>query len=104
MCLEICRRFAVEPSACIKIGDTPSDIAEGRNAGMWTIGITRTGNMVGLSQSAWEALPVPQQHSLLEKAAADLLAHGAHAVAQSVAEAQPQIEAILARSERGELP
>ena len=30
--------------AMIKIGDTPSDIEEGLNAGMWTVGVTRTGN------------------------------------------------------------
>ena len=35
--------------ACVKIGDTATDIAEGLNAGMWTIGITRTGNEIGLS-------------------------------------------------------
>src|SRR5262249_4379679 len=40
--------------SCVKIGDTPADIAEGLNAGMWTIGITATGNEVGLSQSDWE--------------------------------------------------
>ena len=34
---------------CVKIGDTPSDIAEGLNAGMWTIALTATGNEVGLS-------------------------------------------------------
>ena len=33
---------------CVKIGDTPVDIAEGINAGMWTIGITATGNEIGL--------------------------------------------------------
>ena len=35
---------------CVKIGDTPSDIAEGINAGMWTIGITAIGNEIGLSR------------------------------------------------------
>jgi phosphonoacetaldehyde hydrolase len=33
----------------VKIGDTISDIEEGLNAGMWTIGIARTGNMIGLT-------------------------------------------------------
>ena len=42
--------------ACVKVGDTPSDIAEGLNAGMWTIGITRTGNEVGLSKVELDAL------------------------------------------------
>ena len=42
---------------CVKIGDTASDIAEGINAGMWTVGITATGNEIGLSRGDWEALP-----------------------------------------------
>ena len=41
---------------CVKIGDTPSDVAEGSNAGMWTIGLTATGNEIGLSHEEWEAL------------------------------------------------
>ena len=38
----------------VKIGDTPADIAERLNAGMWTIAITTTGNEVGLSRAQWE--------------------------------------------------
>jgi phosphonoacetaldehyde hydrolase len=104
MCLDICRRFAVDPAQCIKIGDTPSDIAEGRNAGMWTIGITRTGNMVGLSYAAWESLTPEEQTEFLSQAETALLRQGAHAVAASVAECLAQIEQIISRSGRGELP
>ena len=52
----------------VKIGDTPSDMEEGRNAGMWCIGITRTGNEVGLTAAEWVAAPAPQQANALEKA------------------------------------
>src|ERR1700722_11037194 len=45
------------PAACVKIGDTVVDIEEGKNAGMWTIGLTRTGNLIGLDQEQWELLP-----------------------------------------------
>jgi len=104
MCLEICRRFEVKPWECIKLGDTASDIAEGRNAGMWTIGIARTGNMVGLSKLDWEALAQEDQRGLLNRAAAELMREGAHAVAESVADCLPQVEEILMRSIRGERP
>ena len=40
----------------VKIGDTAVDIDEGLNAGMWTIGITRTGNEVGLTPAEWTSL------------------------------------------------
>lgn len=98
MCLEICRRFDVRPAECIKIGDTASDIGEGRNAGMWTIGIARTGNMVGLSEADWLALPLTDRQTLLEAAKSSLLQAGAHAVAESVAECLPQVEAIATRA------
>ena len=43
-------RLGVYPlSAFVKVGDTPSDIQEGRNAGAWTVGVTRTGNSIGLA-------------------------------------------------------
>jgi len=104
MVLEICRRFGVSPPECIKIGDTISDVAEGQNAGMWTIGITRTGNMIGLSKGDWNQLSPETQQAQLAAAAETLLAAGAHAVAQSVAESLPQVDAIRRRSAQGELP
>jgi phosphonoacetaldehyde hydrolase len=72
------------PSACIKIGDTPSDIQEGLNAGMLTIGLTRTGNMIGLSAADWEALPSSDKHVHLARAEQDLLAAGAHFIAEDL--------------------
>ncbi|HXK01941.1 MAG TPA: phosphonoacetaldehyde hydrolase [Verrucomicrobiae bacterium] len=70
---------------CVKIGDTPSDIGEGRNAGMWTIGITATGNQVGLSLAEWDALPAAEQSRREREAAGRLAGAGAHFVAPSVA-------------------
>lgn len=32
------------PSRCVKVGDTPSDIEEGRNAGAWTVGVVESSN------------------------------------------------------------
>jgi len=61
------------PSDWAKIGDTPSDIEEGRNAGMWTIGVVDTGNEAG--------------------DASRLLAAGAHFVCASV----PQAAALVAQ-------
>ena len=45
------RQLGVFPmSTFVKVGDTPIDVAEGHNAGMWTVSIVRTGNEVGLSE------------------------------------------------------
>ncbi len=91
-------------SAFVKIGDTPSDIAEGRNAGMWTIAITRTGNEIGLSKRDWDALPPAEQKTLELEAAARLTTAGAQYVAASLAECSQFLEDIDRRIAAGEHP
>src|SRR5580704_11632144 len=73
------------PSSCVKIGDTISDIEEGRNAGMWTIGLTRTGNMIGLDAPAVAALPDNERADLISRAESTLYSSGAHFVAEDLA-------------------
>jgi phosphonoacetaldehyde hydrolase len=72
------------PSACVKIGDTISDIQEGRYAGMWTIGLTRTGNMIGLNETSWALLPHSEQQSRLKHAESQLLDAGADFIAEDL--------------------
>lgn len=71
-------------SCCVKIGDTVSDIQEGQNAGMWTIGLTRTGNLVGLSAEEWERLAGAEKRSRLRNAETILHRAGAHFVAEDL--------------------
>ena len=86
MCYLSAIRLKTYPlSAFVKIGDTPTDMEEGRNAGMWTIGITRTGNEVGLTEEEWQRLPGTDQNDLLRTAERRLLDAGAHYTAESVA-------------------
>ncbi len=86
----------------VKIGDTISDIEEGRNAGMWTIGIARTGNMIGLSAEELAALPPPEQKILMSAARRQLHDAGAHYVAGSVSELD--LDPIEYRLSKGERP
>jgi phosphonoacetaldehyde hydrolase len=72
------------PSLCVKIGDTISDIEEGRNAGMWTIGITRTGNLIGLDAVQWAELPEVEKQSLLAAASRQFLDAGADFIAEDI--------------------
>ena len=91
------------PAAVLKVGDTIPDVGEGRNAGVWTVGVTRTGSEVGLLAEDLEALPPEEQASRIERARQTLLAAGAHFVVDSVAAIPrlvPEIEMRLARGER----
>lgn len=93
-CYRIAERLGVYPlSRAIKIGDTPADMAEGRNAGMICIGLSECGNEVGLSVEALEALPSDQREQRVEMARRRLLEAGADVVLRSIAELSAWLEA-----------
>jgi len=98
-------RLQVEPlEAVVKVGDTPVDIEEGLRAGVWTIGVARTGNMIGLSAEDFAALAPAEQTTRLEHARIALAASGAHEVIDAVADCEAALDAIEARIRRGERP
>lgn len=80
--------------AFVKIGDTPVDMEEGRNAGAWCIGITETGNEPGLSEQELLTLsPVDRQYRI-DAAEMVLTKAGAHFTAASVGECDSLLEEI----------
>jgi phosphonoacetaldehyde hydrolase len=89
MCWRAAEALGVWPAAAIvKVGDTVADVEEGRNAGMWSVAVSRSGNERGLTRAQAEQ---------------KLLAAGAHAVIDSVADLPallPRLEARLAAGER----
>jgi phosphonoacetaldehyde hydrolase len=91
-------------SACVKVGDTLSDVEEGLNAGMWSVAVAVSGNEVGLSRADWRALPAARQQALREAAATRLARAGAHRVVDTVADLPAALDAIEAALARGERP
>jgi phosphonoacetaldehyde hydrolase len=103
MCYLNAIRLKVSPMwSLVKIGDTPSDIEEGRNAGMWTIGITRTGNEVGMTSAEWSAASAAQRADALSKAEVRLA--GAHYLTESVGDCLALVDEIEERVAAGERP
>jgi len=91
-------RLQVYPLASIvKIGDTPVDILEGLNAGTWSVGVAATGNMMGLSQKAFEALSASQRETRLAQARTELEKAGAHYVVDSISDLDSVLDDIDAR-------
>jgi phosphonoacetaldehyde hydrolase len=81
MIFENAVRLQVYPLASIaKIGDTAADIEEGLNAGVWSIGVAGTGNMVGLTKADLDALSDTDRSERLRTARAALEDTGAHYV------------------------
>jgi phosphonoacetaldehyde hydrolase len=93
-----------QPWLAVKVGDTVADIGEGRNAGMWAVGLSLCGNEVGLSEEQLGALPKAERARLVAKAEAKLSKAGAHYVIESVAELPRIIDHIEKRLARGERP
>jgi phosphonoacetaldehyde hydrolase len=105
MCYEIAVQMKVYPlESFVKIGDTVADVEEGLNAGMWTVGVVQTGNMVGLTQAEFEALPAPERERRLSAGRERLMAAGAHHVMNGVFDFDSVLDEIDARLERGERP
>jgi len=105
MCLRIALEFRLgSTAAVVKVGDTVSDIEEGLNAGMWTVGVSRTGNEVGLSAEEFASLTEAERISRTEHACAMLRTAGAHEVVESVALLEPAIERLDRRLAAGERP
>jgi phosphonoacetaldehyde hydrolase len=105
MALEAARRMDVYPMrALVKIGDTEADVAEGLNAGMWTVAVCATGNEMGLDEAELAALPDAERQRRLAAIRARFFAHGAHYVVDSVADVLPLFDEIDSRLEQGERP
>jgi phosphonoacetaldehyde hydrolase len=71
---------------------------------MWTVGVTSTGNEVGLSAADLAALPDAERSRRVEAAAEALKAAGAHYAIESVAALDPIVASIEARLQTGERP
>jgi phosphonoacetaldehyde hydrolase len=92
------------PAAVVKVGDTGVDMAEGRNAGTWCVGVTETGNELGLGRDDLEALPAPERATRRTAAALHLTKAGAHLAIASVAELPAAMADLQARLDAGERP
>ena len=90
------------PEAVVKVGDTKPDIGEGLNAGVWTVGLAKTGNEMGLNREEIEALDAETRERKLAQAREGLARSGAHYVVDTIADLLPVIDDVDARLARGE--
>ncbi|ESP92808.1 MULTISPECIES: phosphonoacetaldehyde hydrolase [Pseudoalteromonas] len=101
MALENVQKLGINDVAnCIKFDDSAPGITEGLRAGMWTVGLAVTGNAIGLTEAEWRDLSAQEQSLLREKAYSELFQAGAHFVVDSLADAIPVIQQIMAKRAR----
>ena len=88
----------------VKVDDTSVGIQAGRNAGCWSVGVTKSGNGVGLSEQQLQELPEQEVRKKCVAAETQLLDAGAHYTVDSVADLLPVLQLINQRLIAGELP
>ena len=100
MCYQNAIQFGVYPmQAMLKVGDTLVDIEEGLNAGMWTVGLSQTGNLLGSSEAEVNALSPEKREAANQKVAAQLYQAGAHYVIDGIWDLPTALEYIEERLE-----
>lgn len=105
MCNSILASFGVtDPWRAVKIGDTVPDILEGRNAGMWTIGLSLTSSLVGLPAEELANLSPQQRIMTAFPAEQQLLEAGADFVIEDLRSCLSLLEAIEGMCARGQRP
>ena len=90
--------------ACVKVDDTVPGIEEGLRAGMWTVGLSLSGNEVGYSVEEFNKAPAEEVNARVAVAEAKLKKSGAHYVVRSVAELPAVLEKIAAAMRSGQAP
>jgi phosphonoacetaldehyde hydrolase len=91
MIYKACADLGVWPlSRVVKVDDAEVGIAEGKAAGAFTVGVA-SGNALGLSRTALEALPADERQARIDDARLKLLDAGADLAIASVAELLPAL-------------
>jgi phosphonoacetaldehyde hydrolase len=105
MALRNAEKLGVYPlEACVKICDTPADIAEGLNAGMWSVGVVLSSNELGMSQAEIRRCPADELARRKDWARQRMSGAGAHFVIDTLAEVNVVFDEIEARLKQGERP
>ncbi|RPH61417.1 MAG: phosphonoacetaldehyde hydrolase [Chloroflexi bacterium] len=104
MCYQNAIKLGVYPmAAMVKVGDTLVDVEEGLNSGMWTVGLSLTGNLLGLSAAEVQALAPEEREAEARIVANRLHQAGAHYVIDGIWDLPgilSDIEICLARGEQ----
>lgn len=93
-----------QPERVVKVDDTEPGIAEGLAAGTWTVGVSLSGNAVGLSPAQLAACNASERTSRNSAARERLFSAGAHAVIDTVADLLPLLKTIDEHIGDGSLP
>lgn len=92
------------PESVINFGDTIPDIVSALNAGVWSIGVAKTGNMIGLQEEELQNMSKNDLDALLQNAYDMMYSAGAHFVIDGVYDCMRAIDEISTKLALGEKP
>ncbi len=88
----------------VKVGDTTSDIQEGVNAGVWSVGVITGSSEMGLSAEEFQALSKSDKERIISKTEETFLKNGADFTINTMNELPPLIEKINRLIANGKRP
>lgn len=94
----------IDPADAVAVDDTVTGVKAGRNAGMWTVGVAASGNLVGLTSQAYWALDPYERAQRTLAARQQLLDAGAHDVVDVVTDLPPLLARFDAWRAQGRVP
>lgn len=105
MALECVQRLHIGAvSHCVKVDDTLPGIAEGLNAGMWTVGLALSGSPAGWTLAQYQAADEPARVIVRTRVGDQFRSAGAHFVIDTVADLPAVLDDIGERLLRGLRP
>jgi len=105
MCYQNAMRLGVYPmESIVKVGDTLPDIEEGLNAGMWSVGLSLTGNLLGLREDEVNSLTDQQLEAARKDNESVLYQAGAHYVVDGIWDLPEILDDIEFQLSQGEHP
>lgn len=79
---------------CVKVDDTGPGLEEGRNAGMWTIGVVLSGSPAGWTCDQFLESTPQQKQAIRDRVGPALMQSGAHLVIDTIADLDAALDQI----------
>lgn len=96
MVFENMKKFGIHAvNNAVKVGDTVSDVKEGKNAGLYSIGVIEGSSEMGLTEAEYEALSIQEKKALTDKVGKRFMDAGADAVIMNMGELIPLLEEVF---------
>jgi phosphonoacetaldehyde hydrolase len=92
------------PCTVVKVGDTLQDVAEGINAGVWSVAVVESSSMVGKSMAELAAMPLKIKDVLFRKVRKQYAEAGAHFIIKNLSELGDVLDWVESRLEKGMMP